>query len=138
MEWRLLGTGVELRLSSDLLLGDNPLHERQLRAAEAAGEFVLVDAGTFAEIEVDGEVHRIGGAQSIGNQVGLGADPTSQLLEIAERVRELGDALSHLRIAGFRISRWDFHAAPARLELEPELAARLQDSWKEPPSSPRS
>ena len=79
VECRLLGTGVELRLSSELLLGDNPLHERQLRAAEAAAEFVLVDAGTFAEIEVDGEVHRIGGAQSIGNQVELGADKTNWL-----------------------------------------------------------
>jgi len=138
VEWRLLGTGVELRLSREPLLGDNPLHERQLRAAEAAGEFVLVDAGTFAEIEVDGEVDRMGGAQSLGNRVELDRDPTKQLLEIADRVREYGDALSHLRIAGLWISRWDFSAAPARLELEPELAARLQGSWKEPPSSDRS
>ena len=41
MEWRLLGTGVELRLSSELLLGDNPLHERQLRAAHLSQHRVV-------------------------------------------------------------------------------------------------
>src|SRR5256885_7311209 len=136
--WRLLATGVELRVSREPVLGDNPVHERRLRAAEAAGEVVYVDAGTFAELEVDGGLERIGGAQSLGNEVALGRDPTSRLLEIAEMAREVGDALSHLRIAGFKISRWEFYAAPSRLELEAELAARLEGSWDEPPASSRS
>ncbi len=54
-------------------------------------------------------------------------DPTSELLRIAQEARELhlGDLLGDLRIGGYAITRFDFHAAPFRIELSPDLRDRL-------------
>jgi hypothetical protein len=52
----------------------------------------------------------------------LGVDATSRLIEIAD---DPDDLLADLGISDYKVSRFDFYAAPRRIELDDELRDRL-------------
>ena len=75
----------------------------------------------FAEIDDGERVYRVGGVQGYGELVlDRDEDVTNALLAIAHELRETnhGTLFGDLRMD---ISRWDFYAAPFRIELADDL-----------------
>jgi hypothetical protein len=114
---KVVGTGVELRVGP-----------------EAAAGGIAVEAQTFCEGEDDGGGFRMGGvvASSSGWVLPAGEDPTSALVAIAYEMREqhLGDLLGDMRMNDFDVTRFEFYAAPFRVELAESLREALAGSWK--------
>jgi hypothetical protein len=63
-----------------------------------------------------------------GVSTGVGEDVTNQLMAIAHEAREvhLGDLLGDLGRQGRELARWDFCAAPFRVELSDALRERVR------------
>ncbi len=133
-----LSTGVQLGLVKEvngwleLVALQDRLEARRLEPAIQSGQAVLVEAHAFVAMEQDGEHYRVGttgGAQ----KVSLQADPTSELLRVAQAAREvhLGDLLGDLRREGLDATRWEFYAAPFHIELTADLRDRLKDTWSD-------
>ena len=130
MAERLLGTGAELRLPSR----ESDEHEDPPAVDPKTGE-LLLEVQVFAELVDDGRHVRVGGSVGHGSSVSQAADPTTELLRIAHDARDtdLGDLLGDLRIGGLDVTRFEFHAAPFRIELGDTLRERLANSWRERP-----
>ena len=92
------------------------------RAAWQRGESVFVTATAFVEFDDGGGVTRWTGTPQGPFAVPLGTDATSLLIELAEYPDDL---LADLGIGEYEVSRFDFLAAPRRLELGDGLRDRL-------------
>lgn len=110
-------TGPELADS----LGWTP-ERRGERAAWQHGKSVFVTASSFVEFDDGSGVTRWTGTPQGPFAVPLGTDATSLLIEFAEHPDNL---LADLGIADYEVSRFDFYAAPRRLELGDGLRDRL-------------
>lgn len=111
MAERLLGTGVELRLLRDeggwlgLVGQEDRLEARRLEDLLESGRGVLVETQVFVDLEDGGR-------------------------RLDARDGHLGDLLGDLRIGGSDTTRWEFYAAPFRIELGDDLRERLRGSWE--------
>jgi hypothetical protein len=92
------------------------------RAAWQRGELVFVTATAFVEFDAGDGAQRWIGTPQGPFAVDLGTDATSLLLAIAEQPDDL---LADLGIAGYNVLRFDFNAAPRRLELGDSLREKL-------------
>ena len=105
--------------------------ERDEQAAYERGEVVFVGWHVFADLEDEGRSFRFGGSWGMERPIRLDEDPTSALLEIvAEERYHLGDLLGDLRIGNMDVTRWEFYAAPFKVELSPGLQNRLVKAWR--------
>jgi hypothetical protein len=95
---------------------------------------VEVTAEVWAEVvrEAATEPERVGGNFMYGDVV-LREDPTRRRTELAYAQRELnlGSILGDLRIGGADITRFEYYAAPLRIELDSELRELLSGTWDE-------
>jgi hypothetical protein len=101
----------------------SPSPER--RAEDAAwrrGELVYLTVTAFVEFNDESGEQRWVGTPQGPYAVPLGKDATSLLLELAERPDDL---LADLGISGEGVPRFDFYAAPRRIELQAELRQQL-------------
>ena len=116
-------TGVRIDLASgDDLPSPTTPEERAERAESKRGKLVFVTVSAFVEfIDSDGPQRWMGTPQG-PYAISLGADATSLLLELADRPDDL---LPDLGIAGLHVPRFEFYAAPRRIELEESLRKRL-------------
>ncbi len=128
----LLGTGAELRLPRR-----RPGKQDGPPRQDAKSNEVFVEVQVFADVEDDGRRYRIGGTVQQGEGVRLSDDPTTALLRIAQEARQLhlGNLLGDLRRSGSDITRFDWYAAPFRIELAQDLRERLRGSWRDDPPS---
>jgi hypothetical protein len=92
------------------------------RAAWQRGELLFVTATAFVEFDDGSGVTRWTGTPQGPFAVPLGTDATSLLMELAEHNDDL---LADLGIADYKVSRFDFLAAPRRVELGDGLRDRL-------------
>lgn len=97
---------------------------RQAIDAWRAGDVVLLTYSAFAEIDDGGGARRWGGPSHGPLPVPTHGSATSTLLGLVERQGD--DLLAALGINGLRISRFDFHAAPRRIELDESIRRRLR------------
>jgi hypothetical protein len=146
----LRGTGIRILLREEMPAGLNlPVDEPRERptpeerveaAAYDRGELIHVGWHVFADLEDDGRRVRVGGSWGWERPIKLDEDPTSALNEIVEGERyHLGDLLGDLRIGDMDVTRWEFYAAPFKVELSPKLQERLAGTWREhPPRQPPS
>jgi hypothetical protein len=96
----------------------------ELREPSAGEAYVVMQA--FVALRSASKLERVVGKEYHGRFVALDRDATLELLALAEEPRhELTEILGDMRIAGHAISRWDLLSAPHRIELDPELDARL-------------
>ena len=128
MAERVLGTGVELRLPCD------NWDEDTLRQVRGTSDGLVVEAQVFVDVEDDGRRFRVGGTTGLGAgmTVPTDADPTTALVQAAYETREmhLGDLLGHMRRGNCDVTRFEFYAAPFRIELADDLREALADAWK--------
>ena len=96
--------------------------QRGERAAWQRGELLFVTATAFVEFDAGTGVTRWTGTPQGPFAVPLNTDATSLLIELAEQPDDL---LADLGIADYKVSRFDFVAAPRRLELGDGLRDRL-------------
>lgn len=68
---------------------EDRLEARRLNAVLERGESLLVETQVFVELEEDGRRFRMGGTVSGAHDVSLAADPSSELLRIAQDAREV-------------------------------------------------
>ena len=127
MAERLLGTLAELRLprrASDEVEDPPTIDEKANQ--------ILIEVQVFAEVEEDGRRYRMGGTVQRGAAVSRSGDPTTPLLEIAHEARDthLGNLLGDLRMSGSDLTRFEFYAAPFRIELAEDLREHLKASWR--------
>jgi hypothetical protein len=122
------GPVIDLRTGVQLGLVDDPFEGRRLGESLRRGDTLLVDAQSFVEYRDGDGWERMGGSVAGPDEVDVTVDPTKRLLEIAHESREwhLPDLLGDLRRNGVLVSRWDFYAAPFRIELSKELQARVR------------
>lgn len=141
------GTGVLLLLAEEFpawpfedndlraeIEAELTLQQRADRAAHERGEVVLVCWHVFADLEGDGRRFRMGGSFGGEYLVPLDQDPTSALLEIAERGRDsgnLGCLFGDLKIGDSDVTRFEFRAAPSKIELSAHLHRALRGAWKQ-------
>lgn len=92
------------------------------RAAWQRGELLFVTATAFVEFDDGSGITHWTGTPQGPFAVPLGTDATSLLMELAEHPDDL---LAELGIAADKVSRFDFLAAPRRVELGDGLRDRL-------------
>jgi hypothetical protein len=92
-------------------------------ASWRAGEAVFVRVTSFAEFDDGHGAQRWEGTPQGPYAVSLRRSATSTLLGLVDHAEEL---LADFGIAGLRVSRFHFHAAPRRIDVDPDLAGRLQ------------
>jgi hypothetical protein len=117
-------TGVRFDESGPAL-ADRPGMTPERRAERAAwqrGELLFVTAAAFVEFDDGSGVTRWTGTPQGPFAVPLGTDATSLLMELAAYPDDL---LPDLGIADYKLSRFDFFAAPRRVELGEGLRDRL-------------
>jgi hypothetical protein len=93
------------------------------RAAWQRGELLFVTATAFVEFDDGGGAMRWTGTPQGPFPVSLETDATSLLMELAAYPDDL---LPDLGIADYKVSRFDFLAAPRRVELGDGLRDRLR------------
>jgi hypothetical protein len=96
--------------------------QRGERAAWQRGELLFVTATAFVEFDDGSGVTRWTGTPQAPYAVPLGTDATSLLMELAASPDDL---LGDLGIADYKVSRFDFLAAPRRIDLGDGLRDRL-------------
>jgi hypothetical protein len=96
--------------------------QRGERAAWQRGELLFVTATAFVEFDDGSGVTRWTGTPQGPYAVPLGTDATSLLMELAASPDDL---LGDLGIADYKVSRFDFLAAPRRIDLGDGLRDRL-------------
>lgn len=96
------------------------------RAIDAwrSGDVLLLTCAAFAEVDDGHGVRRWGGAVQGPHPIPARGSATTALLGLIEH--QLDDLLPALGIQGLRISRFDFHAAPRRIELDDSIRRRLR------------
>jgi hypothetical protein len=92
------------------------------RAAWQRGELLFVTATAFVEFDDGSGVRRWTGTPQGPFAVPLGRDVTSLVMKLAAYPDDL---LADLGIADYKVSRFDFLAAPRRVELDDGLRDRL-------------
>jgi len=132
---RVVATGVELRLADEPIEYE-PLtpEERGERERVARGELVEVRASLFVEIEEDdGGRSVIQGWSPATARIDLTSDPTSALVQLARDARDEDDLLGDV-LRDEDLTRFEYHAAPHRIELAPDLRERLEAAnWRDRP-----
>ena len=117
---------------------EDPVERRALQRAVADHRAVVIKAQVFVDVKANGRVERVSGTQWWPQEIWLDRDPTNQLIERAYDGRfHLGDLYGDLWITGSGPSRWEFYAAPFRVELSAELREILRDRWTDAGSSVR-
>jgi catechol 2,3-dioxygenase-like lactoylglutathione lyase family enzyme len=97
-----------------------------LRLGDVVGNEVSVVAQAFVELDVDGTPDRLEGHTHTGERVSMRSDASVELLRLAREHRDdVIDLLADMGIGGWKVSRWELMSAPHRIELAPELRARL-------------
>jgi len=86
------------------------------------GELVFISATAFVDFDAGEGLNRWTGTPQGPYGVALGTDATSFLLECA---RDLDDLLADFGISSYRVRRFDFNAAPRRIELDDALREKL-------------
>jgi len=134
------GTGVELRLASDVEVEAlaqarhgrhfDPQPPRSYEYTEEArpprADEVYVVSQVFATFTDGGAPQRWVGPEHHGHFVSVRDDVTLELLELAaQTAHDLVEILADMRIGGLRVSRWELMSAPRKIELASELQARL-------------
>jgi hypothetical protein len=145
----LLGTGVLLLLGEEFpqypsfefpddlraeMEAQLSPEERADRAAHKRGEILFVCWHVFANLEDDGRRFRVGGSWGGNRPIRLDEDPTSALLAVAEAARDsgnMGSLFGDLKIGEADVTRFEFHAAPSKVELSAHLHRALRGTWKE-------
>jgi hypothetical protein len=138
-----LGTGVLIRLATEdeveaveRARGGRDFRldpERNYKYTEpprplAEDEVYVVSQAFVDLVDGDDDTERWVSYEHHGRQVTVVDDATLELLKLAEETAKedlVEDLLSDMRIAGLGVSRWELMAAPRRIELAPELEARL-------------
>ena len=133
----VLGTGVALRAATEeeahavaAALRDEPYELLPPRSfmmespdAPPGDDGVLIVATAFVDLS---DRERWTSYEHHGHVVSADRDASLELLRLAADVADdLIDLLADLRIAGTGVSRWALLSAPRRIELAPDLAARL-------------
>ena len=137
----MIATGVVIRLATQ---AEADAAEQSIRGREfdldpprsffftepdrpLAEDEVFVVAQAFVELDVETGVQTWHSAEHHGHRVSTRADPTMNLLALAEEAVGDGliDLLADLGIAGFGISRWQLMSALRRIELAPDLQGTL-------------
>ena len=114
-----------------MLDGDDLPRERADQMAYERGQLLYVGWHVFADLEDDGRHFRLGGSWGMERPISLNEDPTSALLEIVKEERyHLGNLFGDLRMGNMDVTRWEFYAAPFKVELSPQLQARLAGAWQ--------
>ena len=137
----VIGTGVLIRPATDqeqdALESARRGHaftlqpERSFRLDQPARRLgpdeVYVVSQAFVDFVVEQTPQRWHAAEHHGHDISLQSDPTKDLLRLADETAMdgLADLLSDLGIAGLKVSRWALFSAPQRIELTPDLEARL-------------
>lgn len=88
-----------------------------------AGQVAFVRLTSFVEFDDGSGVRRWEGTPQGPHAVALAGSATSRLLELVDSMPDL--LLADLGISGMSASRFDFHAAPRRIDVDPALATRL-------------
>ena len=101
--------------------GQTP-ERRDERAAWARGDLIFVTATAFVEFDAGDGATRWTGTPQGPFAVPLETDATSLLMVLAGHPDDL---LANLRAASFKVSRFDYFAAPRRVELADGLRDRL-------------
>ena len=139
---RVLGTGVVIRLATqaEVRAMQRARHGRPVelepvgsyRYAEpdrpaASGEAYVVSQAFVELAQDDGTNQRWGGYQRFGERVSLVEDATLDLVKLAREAwdEDFGDLLAEMRIHELGTSRWELLSAPRRIEITPDLEARL-------------
>lgn len=94
-------------------------------ARAAAGDLVFVRSTAFVEFDAGAGAERWDETPQGPFPVPLRESATTALLQIVEDDPTSLNPLADLGIAGMRPSRFDWHAAPRRIEIAPELAEQL-------------
>lgn len=103
--------------------------DRLIRARVKRGEMIEVRAQEFVDFETaDGRMRFRG--SSFGSAIDVTTDPTIELLELGQGEVRLNGPFSDLRRCDFDVTRWEYYAAPHRLELSDRLRERLAGTWK--------
>jgi hypothetical protein len=109
---RIIATGVLL----DEYPGDVPAHGH-------AADVVLVRSTAFVEFDAGDGPQRWEATPQGPFEVSTAESATSALLAITDK--EPGDLLGELGIAGMKPARFEYRAAPRRIDVDPGLAGRL-------------
>ncbi len=97
--------------------------QREELARARAGELLFVRMTAFVEFDRGQGAERWEGTPQGPWPVPLGRSATSALLRLVED--DLGGLEADLGISGLHVARFDYHAAPRRIDVAPELARRL-------------
>lgn len=126
---RVIATGIVFEQPDDpaeSLLRWNEVITPELRqqlAAWEAGEVLLLTHAAFVEFDDGSEIRRWTGTPQGPFPISTSASATTELLARAADWQE--DLLADLGISGYEVPRFDFYAAPRRIDLADELRNRL-------------
>jgi hypothetical protein len=132
-EIRILATGVRVDVHPDPeealieaagAFGGYPSPEQRADLAHwRAGELAFVRLTSFAEFDDGSGVQRWEGTPQGPYAVSVAEPATSTLLDLVDSVDE--PLLADFGISGMSVSRFAFHAAPRRIDIDPALVSRL-------------
>jgi hypothetical protein len=135
-EVQILATGVlldEYPSHEEALLEETRAFGRHLSPEERAdlarartGEVVFVRATAFVEFDAGEGRQRWEETPQGPFAVGVRESATSALLGIVESNPVFWNLLADFGISGMAVSRFQFAAAPRRIDVDPGLAARLR------------
>jgi hypothetical protein len=115
-------TGVRFdQVAAGQLSSPSP-EQRAEHVAWERGDLVFVTATAFVEFTDDRGEQRWMGTPQRPYGIPLEVDATSLLLDLVERPDDL---LPDLGISDLKVGRFDFYAAPRRIELADDLRRRL-------------
>ena len=124
---RIVATGVRIDAHPDPEHHARPEHAPPEQPVDLvrwrAGQVAFVRLTSFVEFDDGSGVRRWEGTAQGPHAVSLAGSATSRLLELVETMPDL--LLAELGISGLSASRFDFHAAPRRIDVDPGLAKRL-------------
>jgi hypothetical protein len=130
---RILGTGVRVEACPDpedalrqvaRAFGDHLSPEQRADLAGwRAGAVAFVRLTSFAEFDYGSGVQRWEGTHQGPYAIPTTGSATSTLLALVDSVDE--PLLADFGIGDISVSRFEFHAAPRRIEVDPALATRL-------------
>jgi hypothetical protein len=89
-----------------------------------AGEVIFVRVTEFAEFDAGEGPQRWEDTPQGPYAVPVGVSATSTLLDLVEN-SEGGSLLGELGISGLAVSRWEFAAAPRRIDVDDAVTRRL-------------
>lgn len=126
---RVIATGIAFEQPDDPAESLLRWHEvltsdlHQQLAAWQAGEALLLTHTAFVEFDDGTQVHRWTGTPQGPFPISTKTSATTELLRRAADWQE--DLIDELGISGYEVARFDFYAAPRRIDLADELRNRL-------------